>query len=125
MTSIAPWIAVRNAHDAVEFYTAAFGATERYRARDDDGTVIVAHLAIDGADFWVQDEPGSIPPPGGGPIRMIVTVDDPSAVFAQALAAGATEIGPVAEGHGWLVGRLEDPFGHHWEIGKPLPGGPA
>jgi PhnB protein len=125
MTSIAAWIAVSNAHDAVEFYKAAFGATERYRAQDDDGTVIVAHLAIDEADFWVQDEPGSSPPSGGGPVRMIVTVDDPRSVFAQALAAGATEIGPVTEGHGWLVGRLEDPFGHHWEVGKPLPGGPA
>jgi len=125
MTSIAPWIAVGNAQRAVAFYTDAFGAVERYRAQDDDGTVIVAQLAIDEASFWVQDEPGASPLPGGGPIRMILTVDDPESVFAQAIAAGATEIGPVAEGHGWLVGRLADPFGHHWEIGKPLPNGPT
>jgi len=125
MTSIAPWIAVGNAQRAVAFYTDAFGAVERYRAQDDDGTVIVAQLAIDEASLWVQDEPGASPLPGGGPIRMILTVDDPESVFAQAIAAGATEIGPVAEGHGWLVGRLADPFGHHWEIGKPLPNGPT
>jgi PhnB protein len=120
MTSIAPWIAVSNAHSAVEFYEAAFGAVERYRLEGNDGNVVVAELAIGGATIWVQDEPGSNPAPGGGPIRMILTVDDPRSLFAQALAAGATEVGPVEEGHGWLIGRLEDPFGNHWELGKRL-----
>ena len=120
MTSIAPWIAVSNARSALDFYTAAFGAVERERLEDDDGNVIVAELAVGDATFWIQDEPGSSPAPGGGPIRMILTVDDPRSVFAQALAAGATEIGPVEEGHGWLIGRLADPFGHHWEVGRRL-----
>jgi len=51
---------------------------------------------------------------------MLLVVDDPETVFERALAAGATEIHPVAEAHGWRLGRIEDPFGHHWEIGKPL-----
>ena len=120
MTSIAPWIAVGNAQNALDFYTAAFGAAERERLEGDDGDVVVAELTIGEATFWIQDEPGSSPPPGGGAIRMILTVDDPRSVFAQALAAGASEIGPVEEGHGWLIGRLADPFGHHWEVGRRL-----
>lgn len=114
MTSIAPWIAVSNATDAVDFYKAAFGAIERERL-EDGGRIVVAELAIGDATFWVQDEPDEH---GGGPIRLILVVDDPRAAFAQAVAAGATEIAPVGEGHGWLIGRVEDPFGHHWEVGR-------
>lgn len=51
---------------------------------------------------------------------MLVIVDDPCGVMEQAKEAGATEIYPVAKAHGWLLGRVVDPFGHHWEIGKPL-----
>jgi PhnB protein len=53
---------------------------------------------------------------------MILTVDDPDAVYAQAVAAGASEVSAVEDmEYGWRVGRVVDPFGHHWEIGKPLP----
>lgn len=55
---------------------------------------------------------------------MILTVDDPDSVFKQAVAAGATEIAPMHDGHGWHIGRLADPFGHHWEVGKPLKDSP-
>jgi PhnB protein len=51
---------------------------------------------------------------------MILIVDDPDHVFAKAIAAGATQVWPVAEQHGWRVGRMRDPFGHRWEIGKPI-----
>ena len=51
---------------------------------------------------------------------MILTVADPDAVVAKAIAAGAKEIYPVSEGHGWRVGRIVDPFGHHWEIGRRI-----
>ena len=51
---------------------------------------------------------------------MILTVADPDVVFARALAAGAIEVYPVGEGHGWRVGCVADPFGHHWEIGCEL-----
>jgi PhnB protein len=119
-TTIAPWLSVRDGTRAVAFYTAAFGAVERYRLQDDAGNVMVAQLAVDEADFWVQGDPDASPGVGDGSIRMILTVADPEAVFQQALAAGATEITPVAESHGWRIGRLADPFGHQWEVGKPL-----
>jgi PhnB protein len=51
---------------------------------------------------------------------MVMTVQDPDAVFARAVSSGATEVWGVTEEYGWRIGRLVDPFGHHWEIGKPL-----
>ena len=51
---------------------------------------------------------------------MLLVVDDPDAAVERAKAAGAREVYPVSEEHGWCLGRVEDPFGHHWEIGKPL-----
>ena len=120
-TSIAPWLSVSRATEAVDYYQAAFGAVERYRLEDGEGSVVVAQLAIEGADFWLQEDVDSSPASlDRRSVRMILTVDDPDAVFEQAIAAGATEVAAVSEGHGWRIGRLADPFGHHWEIGKPL-----
>ncbi|MBI3476621.1 MAG: VOC family protein [Acidobacteria bacterium] len=123
-TSIAPWLSVRESARAVEFYKSAFGATEVYRMEGDAGSV-VAKLSIEGAEFWVGDEspehfnfsPQTL---GGGTVRMIFTVADPDAVFFRALAAGAKEVYPVGEEYGWRLGRVVDPWGHHWEIGRPL-----
>jgi len=86
---------------------------------------IVARLAIEDAEFWVADEspahanfsPESL---GGGTIRLVLTVQAPEAMFQSAVSAGATVVTPIRNEHGWLVGRVADPFGHHWEIGKPL-----
>jgi PhnB protein len=117
--SIAPWLSVRDGPRALRFYTGAFGAAERYR-HEDDGRVVIARLAVDDAEFWLSEDPGHTPLEGGGPVRMILTVADPDALFAQAVAAGATEVYPVSDAHGWHVGRLADPFGHHWEVGRPL-----
>jgi PhnB protein len=123
-SSIAPWLSVRNSARAVEFYKSAFGATEAYRM-EVPGAGVVARLSVGGAEFWLSDESpehGNFSPEslGGGSVRMILTVGDPDAVFAQALAAGATQVFPVAEEYGWRLGRVVDPFGHHWEIGRPL-----
>jgi len=118
--SIAPWLSVADGARALAYYTDAFGAVERYRF-EDDGRVVVAQVAVGPADFWLQEEPGARG--AAGPVRMILTVEDPDAVFASALAAGATEVFPVSDDHGWHVGRLEDPFGHHWEVGRPLASG--
>ena len=123
--SIAPWLSVADGPGAVDYYTAAFGAVERYRLEDDTGRVVVAQLAIGQADFWLQEDPDASPAVGGGSIRMILTVQDPQSVFSQAVRAGATQITPVADGHGWRIGRLADPFGHQWEVGKPLPDAPG
>jgi PhnB protein len=125
--NIAPWLSVPDGPRAVDYYATAFGAVERYRLADDIGRVVVAQLAIGQADFWLQEDPDASPRPGAGagPVRMILTVDDPESVFSRAVAAGATEIAPVADEHGWRIGRLADPFGHHWEVGKPLADGPG
>ena len=124
--SVAPMLSVRRGSAAIDFYKAAFGATEIYRIESPDGAV-VAHLAVGSSDFWVADEspeyknfsPETL---GGATTRMILTVDNPDAVYAQAVGAGAGEVSPVEDKqYGWRVGRVVDPFGHHWEIGKPLP----
>lgn len=124
--SIAPWLSVRNGAKAVEFYKSAFGAMEVYRLDGPEGSV-VARLSVEGAEFWLGDESpehGNFSPEslGGGSVRIILTVADPDAVFARALTAGASKVYPVSEGHGWRVGRVADPFGHHWEIGRPVAG---
>jgi PhnB protein len=122
--SIAPMLSVRSGARAVEFYKAAFGALEVYHIEDPSGSV-VSRLSVDGAEFWLADESpehGNFSPEtvGGGTVRMILTVPDPDAMFAKTLEAGAREVWPVQEGHGWRLGRIVDPFGHHWEIGHPL-----
>src|SRR5262249_26492832 len=122
--TIAPLLSVRHGARAVDFYKAAFGAAEVYRVEDPSGAV-VSRLSVDDAEFWVADEspehanfsPESL---GGGTVRMILTVADPDALFARAVAAGARVVVAVEEAHGWRLGRVADPFGHHWEIGRPL-----
>lgn len=108
---------------AKEFYKTAFGAEEVLKL--DDPSSVVARLSIDGAEFWMSDESpelGNFSPArlGGGSVRMILTVPDPDSVFNKAVMAGATVVSPVNEEHGWKVGRIVDPFGHHWEIGCEL-----
>jgi PhnB protein len=121
-TTIAPWLSVGRAATAVEFYKLAFGAVETYRLEIPDGGLI-AKLSINGAEFWVSgdnSETDSIAQSLAGNIRMILTVKDPDSFFIKALDAGAFQVFPVGEEHGWRLGRLVDPFGLHWEIGRPL-----
>ncbi len=126
-TSIAPMLSVRNGVKAIEFYKAAFGAGESFRIDDESGAV-VARLSVEGAEFWLADEspehlnfsPETL---GGGTVRIILTVEDPDAAYDRAVAAGATVVWPVCNEYGWRIGRIVDPFGHHWELGKPLPEG--
>jgi len=124
-TSIAPMLSVRQGSKAIGFYKAAFGATELFRLDSEDGS-IVARLSVESAEFWVADEspenlnfsPETL---GGGSVRMVMTVEDPDTAFARAVAAGATIVVPMENNYGWRLGRIVDPFGHHWEIGKPMP----
>jgi len=119
-------LSVRNGRAAVEFYQAAFGAVEVYRfGGTDELHEVVAQLAVGNSLFWVEDESpphGNFSPEtvGGATVRMLLIVDDPKSVLERAVAAGATEISPVGEEHGWRLGRIDDPFGHRWEIGKPI-----
>jgi PhnB protein len=131
--TIAPWLSVRNGARAIEFYKAAFGAIEVYHLDGPDDSV-VARLSVNGAEFWLSGEGESAESgepnsessksssPKESPIRMILTVADPDTVFARAQAAGASQVYPITEGHGWRIGRIIDPFGHHWEIGRQLAG---
>jgi PhnB protein len=123
-TTISPMLSVRNGARAVEFYKQAFGAVELFRVQSESGE-IVARLIVDGAEFWVADEspenqnfsPETL---RGGTVRMVMVVADPDSAFARAINAGAVQVWPVKNDYGWRLGRLVDPFGHHWEIGKPL-----
>jgi PhnB protein len=116
-------LSVRAGARAIDFYKAAFGATEVFRIDSESGDV-VARLSVDGAEFWVSDEspehknfsPESL---GGGSVRMVMIVDDPDSSFERAVTAGASVVWPVGDQYGWRLGRIADPFGHHWEIGKP------
>jgi PhnB protein len=125
-SSVSAQLSVRRGREAVEFYKAAFDAEEIYRVGGtDEHESVVSQLVLGNATFWVADEspehqnfsPESL---GGSTTRLALVVDDPRAVIARAIALGAEEVSPVVEGHGWLLGRIRDPYGHHWEIGKPL-----
>ncbi len=123
-TTIAPMLSVRRGAKAIEFYKAAFGAGELFRLDAESGEV-VARLSVGAAEFWVADEspdhlnfsPESL---GGSSVRMVMIVEDPDHAFDRAVAAGAIVVRPVENQYGCALGRVVDPFGHHWEIGKPL-----
>ena len=123
-TTIAPFLSVRRGAAAVAFYKAAFGAEELFKIESPTGDV-VAQLAVEGAAFWLSDESpehGNFSPEtlNGGTTRMVLTIEDPDAMFDRAVAAGARVVTPMQDDYGWHLGRVVDPFGHHWEIGKPL-----
>jgi PhnB protein len=126
LVSVLPQLSVRGGLAALDFYRAAFGAEVVYQVGGTaDNPGVVAELSIEGASFWVADESpehGNFSPEsvGGSTTRMLLIVDDPRAAIDRAVTAGAARIYPAAKEHGWLLGRVEDPFGHHWEIGKPL-----
>jgi PhnB protein len=125
--TIAPMLSVRNSSRAIEFYKTAFGARELFRTGG-EGEAVVAELRLGDSTFWLADEspehfnfsPESL---GGGSVRMVMIVADPDGMFQRAVAAGAKVVWPVEDQpYGWRVGRIIDPFGHHWEVGKPLSG---
>ena len=118
---IEPELWVDNAPEAVGFYAAAFGATTLHRVGE--GEDIVAQLTVGDARFWIGSAgEGRFSPEaiGGATGRALLVVDDPDAVQRRAVAAGARETSPVQDEHGWRLGRIADPFGHEWEIGRPL-----
>jgi PhnB protein len=120
-TVVTATLSVRDWSGAMDFYKAAFGAVELYRVEGGG----VGQLAVNGAEFWVAEEspehlnlsPESL---GGCSVRMLLLVEDPPRTQAQAVKSGAAEVLPVSEAYGWRLGRVRDPFGHHWEIGRPV-----
>jgi PhnB protein len=124
-TTITPMLSVGDAGSAIEFYERAFGAT--VLDRQEFGPTTVAELAIEGARFFVVTEDparGNVSPvsaEGRTSVRLDLIVDDPDAVAARAVAEGATEMFPVTDQpYGFRQGRVVDPEGHHWLVGKPL-----
>jgi PhnB protein len=123
--SLAPWLEIPDGPSALAFYKSAFDAQETYRFDSPEGGFVV-RLNANGAEFWLSYEgpksrdAAAASPLGGNNLRLILTVPDPDAAFAKAITAGAQQVYPVSEDHGWRIGRLIDPFGLHWEIGKPL-----
>jgi PhnB protein len=124
-TSLTPMLTVTDAAAAIDFYNRAFDAMEHSRTKAPTGQ-IVAEMSIDGQRFFVVDEnpdafnlsPQTL---GGTTVRINLIVDDPDATANKAIAAGAEEIFPVADQpYGLRQGRVGDPYGHHWLIGKPL-----
>jgi PhnB protein len=123
MTSIQPELWVDRAGQAITFYAEAFGARVLHRVGEGDD--IVAQLAVGEAAFWVAaaaPDMGRFSPPsiGGATSRTLLVADDPDALQRRAIDAGATEKSAVCDEHGWRLGRIVDPFGHEWEIGKPI-----
>ncbi len=128
MGDIQPELWVERAGAAVEFYAAAFGARVLHRVGDGDD--IVAQLAVGEAVFWIASaaphmqrfSPESM---HGATGRTLLIADDPVSTVDRAVQAGARLVSAVAPEHGWHIGRIVDPFGHEWEIGRPPVGWPG
>jgi PhnB protein len=117
-----PELWVDRAGAAVAFYVEAFGAEVLHQVGEGDD--IVAQLAVGDGAFWIgaaSPEMGRLSPlaAGGATSRTLLVVHDPDEVVRRAVEAGAREKSAVADEHGWRLGRIVDPFGHEWEVGRP------
>ena len=120
--AVAPFLSVRNGAAAIKFYKAAFGADVLFRHDGPDGSV-VCELGVGEGRFWLSDEspknrnfsPETL---GGATARIVIELDDPDAMYERALTAGAKVSCPMKDEYGWRIGRVSDPFGWDWEIGK-------
>ena len=121
--TVTPYLICKDAAKAIDFYKAAFGATELFRMADPSGKVGHAEIKIGDSPIMLADEypdmkylgPESL---GGTPVSILLYVEDVDALAAQAVAAGATVIEPVTDKfYGDRMGSLADPFGHRWHIG--------
>jgi PhnB protein len=126
VTEVHPFLAVRDVAAAVAFYAEAFGAVEVEERLTAPNGNLVAQIEIDGCRIGVATEAPDLRTPspetaGGTTVRISLLVDDPDAVAARAVAAGAHEMFPVADQpYGMRQGRVVDPFGHHWLVGRRL-----
>ena len=123
MSEVIPYLYIKGAAKAIEFYTRAFGARETYaRITDGDGRVGHAEITIGASTLMLADEHPEIDARGpqhygGSPVSILLYVDDVDALFKQAVAAGGTEVRPVTDQfYGDRSGTLKDPFGHSWHL---------
>jgi len=119
---IAPYICVRGAAEAIDFYVAAFGAVEEFRLTEPEGKVGHAQLLFGDSVLMICDEypdfgaraPGAF---GGSPVSLHINVEDCDAAFARAVAAGATELRlPKDEFYGDRSAMVACPFGYRWHL---------
>lgn len=121
----APQLFINNGVKDISFYANAFDATENFCLRNDDGSVHVAELSIDGTIFHLHEVTKShffSPEKHHGTTAIIgLFVPDVSAVMNKAIQAGAVEISPIKDyEYGYRQGEIKDPFGHHWLIEKKI-----
>ena len=125
-TFFAPQLYIQSGITNIEFYTKAFGAIELRRISNDDGTIHVAELSIEGAIFQLHEETlysGHFSPlrNNGTTTKIGLFVQDVDAVMNSALAAGATQTSPAQDyDYGYRQGEIKDPFGHTWLIEKKI-----
>ncbi len=125
-TFFAPQLYIKNGTWDIDFYSKAFGAIELYRLTNDDGSVHVAELLIDGAVFHLHEQTSRSnlldPETANGTTVIIgLFVPDVDAVMARAIAAGAIETSPATSyEYGYRQGEIKDPFGHRWMIEKKI-----
>jgi PhnB protein len=119
--SVTPYLIVRGAAQAIDFYQRAFGAVELFRLDSPDGTIGHAEIRIGNSPVMLTDGTSGFPDPltlGGPGVSFMLYVPDVDAAFARAVAAGATVKRPVADQfYGDRTGTLVDPFGHVWSLG--------
>lgn len=119
--TVTPMLCFSDAAAAIDFYTGVFEAPEIFdRQVDADGKVGHAEVLIGDSPLWIVDEFPEYdihPPDGPSPVQLIVYVPDVDAVFARAIAAGATAYHPPTDmPYGERNGRFDDPFGYRWSI---------
>ncbi len=120
--SITPYLIVRGAARAIDFYKQVFGATEVMRMPGPDGRIGHAELRIGDSVVMMADEHpemGAVSPEsiGGTPVMLLFYTTDVDAVFARAIAAGAKQLRPIVDQfYGDRSGTVSDPFGHTWTI---------
>jgi PhnB protein len=120
--TLTPYMTVRNARAAIDFYNKAFGAEKVLQLDMADGTVAHAEIRIGDSvvmlseenEAWGTKSPLTL---GGSPMFLMAYVVDVDAAFRRALAAGATEVRPVVDQfYGDRSGTLKDPYGHQWTL---------
>lgn len=125
-TTVTPYLCAKDAAAALDFYIAAFGATERYRYVDEAGRIGHAEFDIGDSLLYLSDEwaeYGVLSPAtlGGNSVSLSLSIDDAEAAFARAVDAGARVERPLKDEPYGRGGWVIDPFGHRWHIHTPNP----
>jgi PhnB protein len=125
-TFFAPELFINNGVKDISFYINAFGASEQRRFSNDDGSIHVVELSIDGALFHIHEITAkqhffSPDKNNGTTICIGLFVSDVDRVMSEAIKAGAIEISPAQDyEYGYRQGQIKDPFGHFWQIQKKI-----